>query len=40
MIWFAANVLRNADVRKQVRNPIDGVKKENLTGLLDYVKSP
>ena len=39
MIWIAANVLRNADVREQVRNPIDGVRKENLADLLDYVKA-
>ena len=39
MIWIAANVLRNADVRDQVKNPIDGVAKENLAELLDYVKA-
>lgn len=38
MIWIAANVIRNEDVRNQVRSPIDGVKKPNLADLLDYVK--
>ena len=39
MIWIAANVLRNEDVRNQVKNPIDGVAKENLAELLDHVKT-
>ena len=38
MIWIAANVLGNKDVRTQMRNPVDGVKKENLAGLLEQLR--
>ena len=38
MIWIAANVMRNADVRNQVKNPVDNVAKEKLTPLLEYLK--
>jgi menaquinone-dependent protoporphyrinogen IX oxidase len=40
MIWIAANVMRNAGVRNQVKNPVDNVKKERLTPLLDYLRQP
>ncbi len=39
MIWFAANVLRNPGVRHQVKHPIDGVAKENLGELLEFLKA-
>lgn len=38
MIWFAANVLRNADVQNQVKNPVDGVARANLSELLAHLK--
>ena len=39
MIWFAANVLQNKDVKNQIQNPVDGVAKENLAELIEYVKN-
>jgi menaquinone-dependent protoporphyrinogen oxidase len=38
MIWIAANVFQNKDVKNQIKNPIDGVKKERLVPLLDYLR--
>ena len=38
MIWFAGNVLGNKDVKNQIRNPVDGVAKEKLTPLLQYLR--
>ena len=38
MIWIAAYVLRKEDVRNQMLNPVDGVKKENLAGLLEQLR--
>lgn len=38
MIWIAANLLRSEDVKNQMRNPVDGVAKEKLGGLLGYLR--
>ena len=38
MIWFAGNVLGNKDVKNQMKNPVDGVAKEKLTPLLQYLR--
>jgi menaquinone-dependent protoporphyrinogen IX oxidase len=38
MIWIAGILLRNKDVRNQMQNPIDGVAKDNLAELLEYLK--
>ena len=38
MIWFAAYVLRSKDVRNQLKHPVDGVAKEKLGELLEYLK--
>jgi len=38
MIWFAANVLGNKDVKNQIKNPVDGVAKEKLAPLLDALR--
>jgi len=38
MIWFAAVVLRNKDVKYQMKNPVDGVAKQNLTPLLESLR--
>lgn len=40
MIWIAANLFRSEDVKNQIKNPIDGVKKEKLTPLLEYLRKP
>jgi len=38
MIWLAANVLRNKDVKDQMKTPVDGVAKEKLGELLEFLK--
>ena len=38
MIWLAAVVFGNKDVRNQMKNPVDGVAKEKLSKLLEYLK--
>jgi menaquinone-dependent protoporphyrinogen IX oxidase len=38
MIWLAAVVFGNKDVKNQMRNPVDGVARENLGALLDVLK--
>ena len=38
MIWFAAHVLGNKDVKNQIKHPVDGVAKEKLGELLEYLK--
>jgi len=40
LIWFAGKVLGNRDIKNQIENPVDGVAKENLTPLLDYLRQP
>ena len=38
MIWAAAFIFRSKEVKDQLRNPVDGVAREKLTGLLEYLK--
>lgn len=38
MIWFAGVVLGNKDVKNQIKNPVDGVAKEKLGELLEYLR--
>ena len=38
MIWIAGVLLGNKDVKNQIRNPVDGVAKENLAPLLEYLR--
>ena len=40
MIWIAANLFQNKDVKNQIKNPVDNVAKERLTPLLDYLRQP
>jgi len=39
MIWIAGVLLGNKDVQNQIKNPIDGVAKENLAPLLEHLKA-
>ena len=39
MIWGAGVLLGNKDVKNQMKNPVDGVAKERLSDLLDYLRS-
>lgn len=38
MIWIAANLFQNKDVKNQIKNPVDSVAKEKLTPLLEYLR--
>ncbi|MFX1412172.1 MAG: flavodoxin domain-containing protein [Promethearchaeota archaeon] len=38
MIWIAANVFGSKDVKNQIKNPVDGVAKEKLGELLEFLK--
>jgi menaquinone-dependent protoporphyrinogen IX oxidase len=38
MIWIAANLFGNKDVRNQMKNPVDGVAREKLGELLAFLK--
>jgi menaquinone-dependent protoporphyrinogen IX oxidase len=38
MIWIAAHVMRNQDVKNQIKNPVNGVAKENLDELLAFLQ--
>jgi len=38
MIWFAARILGDKDVKHQMKNPVDNVAKEKLTPLLEYIQ--
>lgn len=38
MIWIAANVLRNKGVKSQMKTVVDGVAKEKLGELLEFLK--
>jgi len=38
MIWLAANVFQSKDVKNQIKNPVDGVVREKLGELLEYLK--
>jgi len=40
MIWIAAYVFQSKDVKNQIKNPVDNVKKEKLTPLLEYLQQP
>ena len=39
MIWIAANLFGSKDVKNQMRNPVDGVAREKLAGLLAHLKA-
>ena len=39
MIWLAGVVFGNKDVKNQMKNPVDGVAKEKLNELLDFLKA-
>jgi len=38
MIWLAANVFQSKDVKNQIKNPVDGVAKEKLGELLEFLQ--
>lgn len=39
MMQISAAILRSEDIKNQIKNPVDNVRKENLSALMDALKT-